>query len=163
MKAWKRMLLGLLAMLVIIQFFQPKRNLSAQTSSNDISLIHPIPADVKKILTKACNDCHSNNTRYPWYANFQPVAWWLNHHIVEGKRRLNFNEFAAYSLRKQYKKMEETEELLKDGEMPPGSYTSIHTNAKLTVQERKALIDWTNQIRDTMRANYPEDSLIKKK
>lgn len=64
----KKFLIILVAILVIIQFIRPSRNISQETSPNDISAQHSIPADVKPILDKACNDCHTNNTYYPWYS-----------------------------------------------------------------------------------------------
>lgn len=163
MKAVKTTLLVLLVGLIIIQFFRPAQNKSAAHSPNDIAVIYNEPDDVRTILNKACNDCHSNNTRYPWYNNIQPVAWWLDKHVKDGKRELNFDEVGSYSLRRQYHKMEEVADMVKDGEMPLSSYTLIHTDAKLTNQEKTILIDWANSIKATMKATYPADSLIRKK
>lgn len=161
----KKVLLFLLAALVVIQFFRPAKNTASgpEAYAKDISKVHAVPADVQLILQKACNDCHSNNTNYPWYSNIQPVAWWLKDHIDEGKRELNFSEFAGYSLRRQYHKLEEVEEQVKEGEMPLSSYTIIHKDAKLTDTEKQALYNWVNAIRDSMRAVYPIDSLERKK
>lgn len=160
----KTFLIALLAVFIVIQFFRPAKNIStAAPSQNDIAAMYHQPDNVSKILYKACNDCHTNNTRYPWYNNVQPVAWFLNHHVQEGKGELNFNEFGTYSLRRQYHKLEELEEMVKNGEMPLASYTFIHTNAKLNDQEKLALTDWVTSIQDTMKAKYPIDSLIRKK
>jgi hypothetical protein len=163
MKRFKIILIVLLMILIIIQFFHPEKNISSAKSPIHISALYPVPADVRRILGKACNDCHSNNTRYPWYNNIQPVAWWLDDHIQEGKRELNFDEFASYPLRKQYHKLEEVSEQLKEGHMPLGSYTLIHTDAKLTDPEKATLNDWVNSIRSAMKAKYPADSLERKK
>jgi hypothetical protein len=163
MKIFKKVLIGLLIVFVLIQFIRPKRNVSAQTSSNDITLMYHVPGDVKTILNKACNDCHSNNTKYPWYAEIQPVAWWLSSHIEDGKHELNFNEFASYRPRKQYRRMEQTAELVKEGEMPLKSYTLLHADAKLTENEKQTLYAWTDAVMDTMKARYPIDSLLRKK
>jgi hypothetical protein len=115
---------------------------------------------VQTILSKACNDCHSNNTVYPWYNTIQPVAWWLNNHIKNGKRHLNFSEFGAYRISRQYKKLNDCEEELKEGEMPLSSYTWIHKNAVLNTQEKQKLTDWCESVRTTIRSKYPADSLI---
>ena len=163
MKTSGKILITLLVVLIVIQFFHPAKNISTVKSPNDIAVLHKVPVNVRTILDKACNDCHSNNTRYPWYNNIQPVAWWLDHHVQEGKGELNFNEFATYSLRKQYHKLEEVEELVKEGEMPLGSYTLIHTDARLTEQEKETLINWANSIRSEMKAKYPIDSLVRKR
>ena len=163
MKRRNKVLIGILIVFVLIQFIRPKKNLSGQTSSNDITLVHPVPGEVKTILAKACYDCHSNNTRYPWYAEIQPVAWWLNDHIEEGKHELNYSEFASYSLRKQYRRLEQTADLVKEGEMPLESYTLIHADAKLSENEKQALYAWVSTAMDSMRARYPVDSLLRKK
>ncbi len=163
MKTFKRMLVILLIVLIAIQFFRPARNRSASPSPADISTIYPVSANVNSVLEKACYDCHSNNTRYPWYANIQPVAWWLDDHIREGKHDLNFSEFASYRIGKQYRKLEEVIDLVKQGDMPLQSYTIVHTDAKLTREEKVLLTSWTDALRDTIRAKYPPDSLNRKK
>jgi hypothetical protein len=159
----KKIVLVLLVVLVVIQFFRPKKNISAAKNANDITTIATVPDDVQTILNKACNDCHSNNTRYPWYAEIQPVAWWLNDHVQDGKKHLNYSEFASYPLRKQYKKLDETIEMVKEGEMPLSSYTIVHKDADLTADEKGKLTTWASSVMDNMKAKYPIDSLIKKK
>lgn len=163
MKAFKIILITLLVILIVIQFFHPRKNISSAQSPNDIAVLYHEPDNVRTILNKACNDCHSNNTRYPWYSNIQPVAWWLDDHVQEGKHELNFNEFGTYSLRRQYHKLEEVTEQVKEGEMPMSSYTLIHADARLTDQEKAALTGWADSIRAIMKAKYPVDSLVRKR
>lgn len=159
----KKILIVLLVLIVIIQFFRPTKNLSAAKSANDISNVYNVPDNVNVILNKACNDCHSNNTVYPWYAEVQPVAWWLNDHIEEGKEELNFSEFASYTPARQYHKLEEIKKQIDEGEMPLGSYTLIHTDAKLTDAEKQTLLSWSEGIRAEMKSKYPLDSLVMKR
>ena len=102
-KFFKRFLLLLLLVFIGIQFFRPAKNKSEGISANDITAKYAVPDDVKAILKTSCYDCHSNNTNYPWYSNIQPVAWWLKDHIDEGKRELNFSEFASYRIGRQYR------------------------------------------------------------
>ena len=83
---FRKIMLVLLAVLVIIQFIHPKKNKAEGVQPNYIGNTFAIPADVKTILAKACYDCHSNNTRYPWYANLQPLHWWLEKHIKKGNQ-----------------------------------------------------------------------------
>ena len=160
---FKKIMLVLLLVLVIIQFIHPKKNKAEGVQPNYIGSSFAIPADVKTILGKACNDCHSNNTAYPWYSKIQPVDWWMNNHIVDGKKGINFDEYTNKSLRYQYHKMEEVIEMIEDGKMPLNSYTWIHKDAILTAGEKAKLIGWANSIMDTMKAKYPVDSLIRKK
>lgn len=161
----RKILLLLIAALVIIQFFHADKNIANSDSdaANDISGVFAIPDNVQAILQKSCYDCHSNNTDYPWYAEIQPVGWWLNHHIDEGKSELNFNEFSSYSPRRQYKKLEEIAEQVKENEMPLSSYTLIHKDAVLNQEQKLAITAWANTAMDSMKARYPADSLLRKK
>ena len=95
-------------------------------------------------------------------ATVQPFAWWLNDHIVEGKRELNFSGFASYSMRRKYKKMEEVIDQVDEGEMPLSSYTVIHRDAILSKEQKLALTTWATAIRDSMKATFPADSLKRK-
>lgn len=162
MKIFKKVLIVLLVVFVVAQAFRPEKNNSNDTSK-DISNSYVVPENVKTILAKACNDCHSNNTRYPWYAEVQPVAWWINDHVKDGKKHLNFNEFDSYRIAKQYKKLEECIEEVKEGEMPLTSFTIIHKDAKLSDDEKQILFTWCEIVRDSIKARYPADSLVFKK
>lgn len=142
----KKILIVLLAALVVIQFFHPAKNIVTGEQTKSLATVYTLPADVKTILDKACMDCHSNNTRYPWYNNIQPVAWWLNNHINEGKGELNFDEFASYQAKKQYHKMQGVAGQVKKGEMPLNSYTWIHKDAILTDQEKITLTNWVTAV-----------------
>jgi hypothetical protein len=154
----------LLAVFIIIQFFHPKKNIAASNAvfANDISNIYTVPQNIRQILETSCNDCHSNNTKYPWYSNVQPIAWWLDDHIKEGKRELNFSEFATFPIRRKFKKMEEIIEQVREDEMPLFSYTMIHRDASLSNEQKVQLTSWATAIRDTIKATYPPDSLRKK-
>ena len=140
-----RIVLIFVAILLIIQLFHPAKNIHPGPQPNSIAKYN-VPQNVQVILDKACLDCHSNNTRYPWYNNIQPVAWFLNDHIVEGKRKLNFDEFATYTVKKQKKKLDETAELVKENKMPLSSYLWIHKDAKLTADEKNTLIGWAQNL-----------------
>jgi hypothetical protein len=158
-KFFKRFFLLLLLVFIVLQFFRPAKNSSEGIGANDITKVYAVPKDVQNILKTSCYDCHSNNTAYPWYNNIQPVAWWLADHIKEGKRELNFSEFASYRIGRQYKKLEEINEQVKEAEMPLESYTLIHGDAKLNDQEKLALANWVETVRDSIEAQYPADSL----
>ena len=146
----KKIFLFLLIVFIAIQFVHPAKNLSDKLSKNDITLHYPVPDTVLSILKTSCYDCHSNNTRYPWYNNIQPVAWWLNNHVKEGKRELNFSEFASYPLAKQAKKLKNTVKQVKGGGMPLDSYLWIHKDAKLEQGQKDTLIQWANSLQQTI-------------
>lgn len=138
--------IAIVVLLIVIQFFHPKKNQSTELLATDITKVTTVPAEVNKILEVACNDCHSNNTRYPWYNNIQPVAWWLNKHINNGKRHLNFSEFGTYDAKKANHKLDEIVEVIEKDEMPLGSYTLIHKDAKLNETQKKLLTDWAKSV-----------------
>lgn len=148
----KKILYGLLIIIVALQFIRPARNISDVPSANDIRVHYPLPANVESILKRACYDCHSNNTAYPWYTNIQPVGLWLQNHVNEGKAELNFSEFATYSAKKADHKLEETIEMIEVKEMPLESYTWIHKNAVLSAEEIQTVKDWANGLRATIQA-----------
>lgn len=153
----------LLIALVVAQFFQPDLNDEPSFSGHRLTDRYRIPDNVSEIIDMSCKDCHSNTTRPMFYMRIQPVGWWVNHHIEEGKEELNFDEFGAYPLRVQYHKLEEIVEMVEEGEMPLTSYTLIHGDAKLSDVQKESLINWANGMIDTMEARYPKDSLEMKR
>jgi len=159
----KKILLVLLVILIVIQFIKPQKNIQPGAQPADISTLYPVPANVDSLLIIACKDCHSNNTRYPWYNNFQPIAWYLANHVKDGKRSFNLNEFATYPVARQYDKIEEIKKQIDSGDMPLSSYTIIHRDAILTDAEKNTIITWSENIRKEMEAKYPKDSLIRKR
>jgi hypothetical protein len=156
----KKILLILVIVLVIIQFIRPHKNISEGPQPNAIQTRYELPPNVKIILDRACMDCHGNNTRYPWYDKIQPVAWFLARHVNEGKDGLNLDEFTNMPAGKQYHKMEEITEQVKEGEMPITSYTWTHGDAKLNTSEKEAIYGWVANVRASMEAAYPKDSLV---
>jgi hypothetical protein len=152
MKLFKKILIALAVIFVLIQFFRPVKNQSASVSADDIFSKYPAEENTKVLVRKACYDCHSNNTVYPWYAEIQPVAWWLSDHIKDGKDELNFSEFASYTAKKAAHKMDEVMDEVKEEKMPLKSYLITHTEARLTVEERKGITEWAEQLRNKINA-----------
>jgi hypothetical protein len=143
MSTKKKILLAVVAILVIIQFIQPSKNIALPLiTEDDISKTYAISEDVHQILIKKCYDCHSNNTAYPWYYNIQPIAWWMAHHIEEGKDELNFSTFKTYPEKKATHKLEELGEAVNEGWMPLDSYLWIHHEAEITEADRTAINAW---------------------
>lgn len=162
-KFLKRFLLVVLVLFVLVQFVpHPKKNNSNSMSVTDIHQKYTVPSVVEDVLKTSCYDCHSNDTRYPWYFNIQPVAWWLGEHIADGKKHLNFSTFLSYPLRKQYKKLEEIAEQVEEDEMPLTSYTLIHRDAVLDGAQKNLVINWAKDVRNSMSTEFPIDSLMKK-
>ncbi|CAN5149823.1 hypothetical protein BH20BAC1_BH20BAC1_28970 [soil metagenome] len=152
MRILKGTVLFLLLAFVVIQFFRPDRNISKRDLSGTITKRVPVPVDVQRLLQNACYDCHSNNTRYPWYVNMQPVAWLMAHHIREGKKELNFDEFGSYSGRRQLSKLKSVAGSVKDESMPLSSYMLMHKEARLSEKEKELIINWALQTKDSLEA-----------
>ncbi len=157
---WKAIVIIFLIFFIGIQFFHPQKNSITKPSPNNISKLYQLPHDVDTLLRMACYDCHSDNTIYPWYNNFQPVAWWLNNHIEDGKRHLNFDAFTSYSIAKQYKKIGDIADEIRQGDMPLPSYTFEHKDARLTESEREKIYDWCDTVRKDIQLKYPADSSV---
>jgi hypothetical protein len=163
MKRWQYILFIVAVSGIIgIQFIHPARNISNVSPKSSITEKFIVPDEVHQVLLNSCYDCHSNNTRYPWYANIQPVEWWLTKHINDGKRHLNFDEFASYPVRRQYGKLKEIKEQLDRDEMPLASYSLIHRSSILSVDQKTMVVNWCEALLDTFKAHYPLDSLERK-
>lgn len=138
----KKILIGLLVIVLLMQIMQPTKNQSDTISENDISKAYALPAGVHETLVKKCYDCHSNNTKYPWYVYVQPIGWWMASHIKEGKDELDFSEFKTYSTKKANHKLEEVSEQIAEGHMPIKSYLWLHPEAKVTSEELENINAW---------------------
>jgi Haem-binding domain len=155
-KSWLRRILTILVIIFAgIQFIQPAKDNQSMDMTNDISKVVRVPDTVQALLKAACYDCHSNYTNYPWYSNIQPVGWWLKDHIDEGKRGLNFQEFALVKANEKYPtvagrqdhKLDEVKEQIEKDEMPLKSYTLIHGEAKLNAAQQKMILTWVDSAR----------------
>jgi hypothetical protein len=100
------------------------------------------PHEVQSILRRACYDCHSNETRWPWYSRVAPASWFVAHHVEDARGDLNFSEWPEYDFELQEHAMEDIEEQISERKMPLRSYLILHPDARLTDAERKVLLDW---------------------
>lgn len=129
---------------VVIQFFQPEKNLSTDTK-NLIFNHEQIPEDVQQILKNACMDCHSNNTKYLWYHKIAPVSWMVNKHIIEGKKELNFSEWGEMDDYDKIGNVEDIRQELEQKTMPIKQYVAMHKEAKLSDEDRTAIFAWLDK------------------
>ena len=151
MKIVKIIALILLVGFVGIQFVPTDINQSDTVPKTDFLLVNNTQENISALLQESCYDCHSNNTEYPWYNKVQPVAWFLEDHINEGKEELNFNEWDAYSNRRKNSKLKSIISQVKDDEMPLASYTLIHKDAKLSNSEKTLIIDYMKNLKETLK------------
>ena len=144
-------MIGWLAVIVVavvlaIQVIPVERNVSTVPPGQSFQKTEKVPANVAAILKVSCYDCHSNNTRYPWYSELQPGAWFMARHIKKGKEELNFDEFNNYSKRRKKAKIKSIISQIEKDEMPLKSYRMMHGNARLSADEKKELLDFFNTI-----------------
>ena len=157
MKILKKIALLLLVVFVGMQFYRPDKNQTQEDHTSIFLTETNPPAEVKMILTQTCYDCHSNNTAYPWYHYIAPVSFWLAQHIKDGKKQLNFSAWDTYELKKKDHKFEELIEQVQLGEMPLKEYTWTHEKARLTEEQRTAILEWAKQTRALYQLNLRLD------
>ena len=150
MKLYKKISVTLFLVFIGIQFIPKNYNQSNTVLAADFMTTFDVPENIEAQLRVSCYDCHSNNTYYPWYNKIQPVAWFLEGHIKEGKEELNFSEFGVYSKRRQKNKLKSIISQIKDDEMPLTSYKMIHSDAKLSKKDKEVLEVWLTNLRDNL-------------
>ena len=150
MSRFKKTAFAIAIAFIAIQFIQPARNISGHMLATEISKAVSVPDSVQMILKRACYDCHSNNTIYPFYAYIQPIGWLLNSHIKEGKSQLNFSDFGSLSKRRQASKLKSIANQIKDESMPLPAYIVLHKNASLRKTDKDLIINWVNNTKDTL-------------
>ena len=137
MRIVKIILICAAVVLVLIQFVRIDRSNPPIDPTRSIEAVVNVPADIQQIMSRSCNDCHSNKTIYPWYSNVAPVSWWLRDHIDHGRSHLNMSDYAGYTPQQQARRLEEICEQVEAGLMP------LHGDAVLSDSDKKAICDWT--------------------
>lgn len=132
---------GALAVLALIQIVRPPRGNPPVTTDM------PAPPDVKQVLRRACYDCHSNETTWPWYSHVAPVSWLVSYDVQAGRKALNFSDWGTLSASEQAKQRGEIAESIGEGEMPPWYYLPMHREARLSAADVSLLDAWTRPTR----------------
>src|ERR1044071_3685433 len=138
MKTWlKRLGLLLVLVLIVIQFVPVSRTNPPERGKA------PAPPEVQSILQRACYDCHSNETTWPWYSHVAPISFLISHDVNEGRREVNFSLWDQYNAQRQARKRKEIVEQVQSGEMPQWYYVLLHPPAKLSDADKEAIIKWS--------------------
>ena len=162
----KKALLILFLGFILIQFFRIDKTNPPINEGMDFLTIKKTPETIANQIRNSCYDCHSNETKYPWYSNIQPFGWFLKNHIEDGRKHLNFSTFATYEPKRQAHKLYESFEMVEHGEMPMESYLLMHPEAKLSESQKAEIVNYFKRIEDEIRvANNlaPEDAKTEKK
>jgi hypothetical protein len=144
----RRVLICVLVILAGLQFVRPDRtNPPVQAGA---SLTLQAPTHITAILDRSCRDCHSNQTRWPWYTNVSPVSWLVANHVHRGRDHFNYSEWTTYTSDDQDKFLGAMCDLARRERMPVPSYRLIHRDATLSPAELTALCAWSDKMRDTL-------------
>jgi hypothetical protein len=143
-KKLKWIFAGLVAGFALLQLANPPRTNPPVAPGHDLMAAHP-PPQIATLLHSACYDCHSDETKWPWYSRVAPVSWLVADDVTRGRERLNFSEWPRDLPERVAKRLERISEEVDDQEMPPAKYTLLHPEARLTAGQREQLIHWADQ------------------
>lgn len=142
-KTLKILAVALFVAFVAVQFYRPDRTALLIVEAETLKTSTEVPEKVEQILTRSCNDCHTNKTNYPWYSQIVPASLFLASHVEDGRRHLNFSVWNTYETKRKRRKLDEICEQISERYMPLPSYLWIHWDAKLSDEDIKTLCDWT--------------------
>jgi len=129
--------------LVAIQFVPVHRDNFPVDSTKTIESVENMPPDLRTIVHRSCADCHSDQTRWPWYSYIAPSSWMVASDVHEARRKMNLSTWGNYSAAKRDHELEEICNEVLEGDMPDSKYAFIHRSAKLSQPEREAICTWT--------------------
>lgn len=139
----KKILIGIVALLVVIQFVPVDR------SNPPVTADFTGPADVAAVLRTSCYDCHSNETIWPWYSRVAPVSFFVANHVGEGREHVNFSTWGDMAPGNRAHAVGEIQEVIAKGEMPLTGYVMLHSEAKLAPDELRTINAWATAYRPT--------------
>ena len=149
MKKWWWIILVLVAF-GLIQFLGKRPPVVTGKGSADLIRTSHVPQQVVTLLRTSCYDCHSNETHYPWYAHVAPVSWLVNRDVREGRKALNFSNWADLKLSRKLKMLNKIGREVDEGEMPMFVYPLMHRQAKLSAADRKLIVEWTESYGESL-------------
>jgi cbb3-type cytochrome oxidase cytochrome c subunit len=104
-----------------------------------------VPAELKVVLRRSCYDCHSNETRWPWYARVAPVSWLIANDVKEGRRQVNFSVWNQYGGNRKARKLKEIVDQVEQNKMPQWYYLLVHPDATQSAENKEMIIRWAKQ------------------
>ena len=149
MRAMKAALVSFVTLLAAVQLIPVSRSNPPEEGNPEA------PAAIVRLLKRACYDCHSNETRWPWYSFIAPASWLVSRHVVEARRRLNFSEWGEYASDPDTAshKLGEIADQVASGKMAPWYYRAMHADARLNLAERQMLTRWARTSSAAMRSS----------
>jgi hypothetical protein len=130
---------------VAIQLARPARTNPPTDPSRTMATVTHLPPDVLRVLERGCRDCHSHDTRWPWYSEVAPVSWFVIDHVNHGRRHFDYSDWAQYDEDKIPKLLKDICDLTRKGDMPLSSYLWFHPDARLSDRDVSILCQWTDR------------------
>lgn len=146
----KKIIAFIIVILFAIQLYPVDKPEVIIDNPNDLIINTSPPKNIALKLQAACYDCHSNESKFPWYANLAPSKWLVYKHINEGREELNFSNWDSYNKDDKAEILDDISTVLYNGEMPLKNYTALHSEAKLTEEEKEAIINWTDELLESL-------------
>ena len=150
MKILKYALYAIIAVFFLLQFVPNELPENNSDMTNDIVLNTGAPEEIKLILQKACYDCHSNQTHYPWYSYVAPVSWLIAEDTRHGREELNLSDWGSLNKRKKIRTLGDIAEEVEERKMPLKIYTLVHRDAILSDQEIDAISSWAKSLSESI-------------
>jgi hypothetical protein len=136
--------------LIIIQFIPSDLPQTSSDNPGDITKSGLVSQDVARLLKTSCYNCHSNETKYPWYSYVAPVSWLVVRDVRVGRDELNFSQWQDYDQRRMLRKLDDITSEVGEGRMPMGIYTIMHPSAKLDDAQRMLIVAWAEATMDSL-------------
>jgi hypothetical protein len=152
MKVLKWLLIIFVVLLILAQAIRPSMTNASVDPTRTIESRTQITPEVAAILHRSCSDCHTTNTRWPWYSQIAPVSWYLASDVSDGRRHFNLSDWANYDTKRALTKLDEMCEEVQHGAMPPKPYLFIHSDAKLSDNDKKMICDWATAERERIQS-----------
>jgi len=143
----KQIAVAIVVLFIAMQLVPVDRHNPTVEPGQTLYSMTPVPPGVRSVFDSSCNDCHSNETRWPWYARVSPASWIVAHDVQKARREMNFSEWGTYSPEKREDKLEEICEQVVNGDMPDGKYAFLHPKSRPTAKQRDAVCKWTEGAR----------------
>jgi hypothetical protein len=151
----KRIVLGFLIVVAGIQFYRPDRTNPPFDPARSVDATATVPAAIAEVLKRSCYDCHSSETRWPWYSAIVPMGWGVADHVNEGRSHMNLSEWGAYPPNKRVGILEKMCDEVREGRMPLKQYLWLHRDARLSEADWKSVCDWSMDEADRLGRRQP--------
>lgn len=140
----------LAVILVLIQFYPTDKPLTYANNPNGLLQNNQVPNHISSLLKSACYDCHSNEAKYPWYASIAPIKWLIYSDINQGREELNFSEWNTISKEEKADILDDISTIILEEEMPLKKYVLLHSEAKLSQEDRENIADWSDELLESL-------------